>query len=93
MIHSLSGGELKNNKVYDFAKVKIIEGEHEGEICFYISNLSNLKINDLVLVPIGFPSKNAKSKVLRIDKNINEQMAPFPIKKMKSILKIIKEDE
>jgi len=87
MIHSLSGGKLKDNKNYDFVKVKILEELYFNKISFYISNISSLQEGDVVLVPYGFPIVKVKARVLRIDKNVNEQVAPIPIKRMKEIIK------
>ena len=87
MIHSLSGGELKQNNVYNFVKVKILDKQFLGKTCFYISNIPYLKVSNIVLVPFGYPEKQVKAIVERIDKNINEQVAPIPIKRMKYIIK------
>ena len=84
MIHSLSGGELKINNSYDFAKV---ENLNNGDIYWYISPFPFLKINDIVLVPLK--ENQIKGRVIRIDKNVSEQSFPIPIKKMRKIIKIL----
>lgn len=89
MIHSMAGGELKINNKFDFAKIEIIEGYECGTSYWFISPFSNIKVGDLVIVPLGKDNKEFKGKVLRIDKNISEQTAPFPIKRMKKIISII----
>ena len=32
MIHSLAGGNIRDLKIYDFAKVEFVEGENIGTI-------------------------------------------------------------
>lgn len=87
MIHSLAGGELGNHQILDFAKVELLEGIRKGDICFYISKVSDLKAGDEVVVPFGVNNNLIKAKVLRIDKNVSSFSAPVPIKKAKEIFK------
>ena len=47
MIHSLSGGMLKEKRTFDFAKVEILDDYYSG-IFWYVSNIKNLKENDVV---------------------------------------------
>lgn len=87
MIHSLSGGVLKENTPIDFAKVKII---NNNKIAWYIcSHLPDLKENDKVLVPVGIDNFLEEAVVLRIDKQISPQVTPTPIKRTKKIYSII----
>lgn len=88
MIHSLSGGILKEKKIFDFAKVEIIDDYYSG-IYWYISKIKNLKEGDLVLVPFKDILK-LKAKVLKIDKNVSEDASPVRIKNLKEILSIYK---
>lgn len=90
MIHSLSGGELKLHKSYDFAKVEIKEGFEKGKPYWFICPFKDVCQNDLVLVPLGQENAPTKALVLRIDKNISEQTSPLPIKHMKKILQKLK---
>jgi hypothetical protein len=89
MIHSLAGGELRTTETHDFAKVEILEGICAGDIFWYISNIKNLKVGDMVLVPLGKNNLPAKAKVLRIDKNVSSQTSPIPPKHAKEILQIL----
>ena len=91
MIHSLSGGELKINKNFDFAKVELLEGDCCGLAFWYIANGKLIKEGSVVVVPFGKNEHLVKGKVVRIDRNINEQSAPFPIKRMKKIVNTIKD--
>ena len=87
MIHSLSGGILKQNATYNFAKVELVESCFKGNVFWYILNIDNVKENDFVLVPFGQNNTLIKAVVKRIDKNVNEQVAPINIKSAKYILK------
>ncbi|MGN1201562.1 MAG: hypothetical protein ACI4R8_04860 [Candidatus Caccovivens sp.] len=82
MIHSMSGGVVREKKFYDFAKVQL---EISGETRFFICNDKNLKEGDCVLVPYGKNDLLEKGKILRIDRNVNEQVAPMPVGRMKEI--------
>lgn len=81
MIHSMAGGVLKENQKFDFAKVKL----ENGQIGFFICQDKSISVGDFVLVPFGKGDVLQKAEVLRIDKNVSEQVAPFPIKRMKKI--------
>lgn len=84
MIHSLSGGIIKDKKIFDLAKVEIIDDYYSG-IYWYISKIKNLKEGDFVLVPFKDILK-LKAKVLKIDKNVSEDVSPVKIKNLKEIL-------
>ena len=85
MIHSLSGGVMKEKQVFDFAKVEILDDYYSG-VFWYVSTIKGLKENDIVLVPFKDGSITLKAKVLRVDKNVKEQNFPIPIKKLKNII-------
>ncbi len=85
MIHSLSGGIMKEKRTFDFAKVEILDDYYSGTF-WYISNIRGLKENDVVLVPFKNGDITLKAKVLRVDKNIKEDCAPLPIKRMGTII-------
>jgi len=87
MIHSLAGGNLGNHQILDFAKVKLLEGVRKGDVCFYISKISDLKEGDTVVVPYGLNNNLLKAKVLRVDKNVSSFAAPIPVKRAKEIFK------
>ena len=89
MIHSLSGGVLKDEKLYDLAKIEIIEGTLKGDIYWYINNIFTLKENDIVLIPLGKNDMLTKGKVLRIDKSVSEKNSPIQVKRMKEIHSIV----
>jgi len=82
MIHSLSGGVMRDVQYVDFAKVEI---EGEG-IFWYINNIDGLKEGDKVIVPFGKSGQKVVGKVLRIDKSVSSQVSPIPFKHAKHII-------
>lgn len=83
MIHSLAGGKLRDNSIFDIAKVKFINNPFALDRPYwYKSNISFLKEGDKVLAPFGKDEILYEAIVVRIDKNVNEQNAPFPASKM-----------
>lgn len=90
MIHSLAGGNIKNLKVADFVKVEILEGPFKGDKYFYIA-LGTEKVDSTVIVPLGKNNTPTKAKVLRIDKNISNMVAPVPMNRAKQVIKICKD--
>lgn len=89
MIHSLAGGVIKDLGIYDFAKVEFLEGENAGGIGWYINPFIQLQVNDIVLVPFGVGSKLVRARVLKIERNVNEQVAPISVKRAREIFKIV----
>ena len=85
MIHSLSGGVVRQKRYIDFAKVQL----EDGGIYWYITELVGLQAGDKVLVPVGRNDDAAQAVVLRVDKNVNEQVAPVSVKHAKKIIKKI----
>lgn len=81
MIHSLAGGVVKESQFFDFVKVKF----DDGSSFWYINDIFDLKVGDYVLAPIGKNEILTRAEVLRIDKNINGQTSPIPLKRMKKI--------
>ena len=83
MIHSTAGGNLKDYGFYDIAKVRLLE---EGEAVYVISEIKDLKVEDIVLIP--YQNVKVKARVERIDKKVHEQNFPIPIKRLKKIIRI-----
>lgn len=88
MIHSCAGGVIREKRCFDFAKVEIIA---TGEVRWYITKLPLLTAGDFVIVPYGRENKAEKAKVLRIDKNVSEQVSPVPARQAKEIISICEE--
>lgn len=88
MIHSCAGGVVRDKKYFDFAKVEILS---TGRIGWYICNVPLLQVGDIVVVPSGRNGDKERAKVLRIDRNVSEQVAPVPTKSAKEILEVCDE--
>ena len=91
MIHSLAGGELKNAETNDWAKVEILDGEEVGNIYWFKFYFLPIKINSMVVVPVGFSQTPTKAKVLEIKKSVSQQLSPIPSRHAKYILSVCKE--
>lgn len=88
MIHSLAGGKLKDLDFADFAKVQLITDEPD-KILWYITDILDLNIGDIVLVPVGINNALEQATVLKIERNVSSHVAPIPIKRAKLIYKKI----
>lgn len=88
MIHSLSGGEIKDHASYNFALVEVLDrfGGKTLKLWYLCSNLF-LKVGDKVLVPIGQKNIQEKGVVLRVEKGLTVGRTPIPIKMAKQIIK------
>ncbi len=86
MIHSMSGGVVKEAEFFDGAKVRL---EESGEIFWFINPFPNLKEGDSVIVPVGRTEAEKVAVVLKIQKHISTQVSPVPYKRMKKILSIL----
>lgn len=83
MIHSLSGGVIKENGTYTFAKVEI-----EGLPYWYLAP-DETKAGDRVLVPFGKSGLPREGIVLRVEV-CSAQVAPVPMNRVKEVLQIVK---
>ena len=90
MIHSLSGGELSVHLNHDYAKVRLNDGYKAGECLWFISEIEDLEVGDMVLVQ-SISGETNKGYVERIDRNVNELSFPIPYKRMKRIIKRLNE--
>ena len=66
-----------------------MEGESASLAFWFISPFKEIKEVQIAVVLFGRENKEVKGKVLRIDRNVNEQSSPFPIKRMKKIVNIL----
>ncbi len=82
MVHSMSGGVVREKKYFDFAKVRI---SSTGDILWYISKIKSLNEGDVVEVPYGSLDEQTEAVVLRIDRHISQQVTPIPVKRAKCI--------
>lgn len=83
MIHSMAGGELGNDDVFDFAKLEF--DCLKGQFFWYISTLSNISQGDHVLAPFGRLDELKLARVIRIDRGVKASNFPIPVKRMKYI--------
>ena len=84
MIHSLSGGVLKEEEICDFAKVQTEEGNF-----WYKSEIIGLKEGDQVKVPFGVNDKIVQGIVLSVVRNVTSKNSPVPFKRVKEIIEIL----
>ncbi|MBR4270345.1 MAG: hypothetical protein IKQ31_01540 [Clostridia bacterium] len=85
MIHSLAGGFIKELEYADFVKVKILAGEDEGKLFWYTTDLIDISVGDRV--EISLKGKIIVGEVVKIERNLNNQTAPIPIKRTLSIIR------
>ena len=85
MIHSLAGGELKNEVIFDLAKLEFCD--LPNQYFWYIVNDSSIKANDFVYAPFGILDELKKAKVIEIKINVNSKNFPISLKKLKNIYK------
>ncbi len=88
MIHSLAGGKLRDIEYADFVKVQIIDKD-PPQIYWYTTDIIDLKIGDKVLVPYGANNILVEGVIQKIERNLNSQNAPMPIRRTKQIVKKI----
>ena len=83
MIHSLSGGVIRDNFKHTFVKVEI-----EGAPYWYLSPTSKIAVGDRVSVPFGkndFPREGIVLKVEEAD----SLCAPVPMNRIREIYSIL----
>lgn len=85
MKHSMSGGEIREEKIIDVAKVQLIS--EMDKIFWCISDIYDLKVGDNVLVPYGLIFSPHKAKIVEIEKNVNSKNFPFYSVNMCKIIK------
>lgn len=83
MIHSLSGGVIKENGKHTFVKVEI-----EGRPYWYLSLFSTVREGDRVSVPFGKGELPREAVVLKVEE-AEEQCAPYPMNRIREIYEIL----
>ena len=86
MIHSLAGGKLAELDYNDYVKVEIVEGDNQSKRFWYKRGDVDIKLDDIVIVPLGYGNKQVKAKVVKIELNLSNQTAPIPSKRAKYII-------
>lgn len=88
MIHSLAGGFVRELDYADFAKVEITSGGSAGKLFWYTFDIFDLKVGDRVEVPLLNAIESGV--VVKLERNLNNQTAPVPLKRAKPIIKKLK---
>ena len=89
MIHSMCGGELKDNEVISFVKIEFIDNPlAEKRPYWYKSAVPGLTTGDKVLAPFGKNDLEYAAVVIRVDR-VSEQTPPMPVARMGTISKKI----
>ena len=82
MIHSLAGGELKEYQISNLVYVKI---KHNDEKCWCKTDITNLKVGDIILVPFGIINELFEAEVLKVENNVRSDTFPISFKKLKQV--------
>lgn len=82
MIHSLSGGVIKDSGSYTFVKVRF---EDEDRPYWYVSDFS-VSEGDKVTAPFGKADMPREAVVLKVERNVSGQVTPIPLKTAKKLL-------
>ncbi len=85
MIHSLAGGELKNEKIFNLAKLEF--EDLQGQYFWYIFENIKLEQGDFVLAPFGIIDNLKPAKVIKVEYNVNSKNFTIPYKRLKKIYK------
>ena len=81
MIHSLSGGVIKDYGSYTFVKVTF-EGDERPY--WYIADFS-VEEGDKVTAPFGKFDTPREATVIKVERNVNGQVTPIPIRSAKKL--------
>ena len=74
-------GELYQRKIYTYCEVLLQEN---GNIYYYRTRNTELKVEDVVCVPFGYNYENKIGKIVSM-KDYKGYKAPYPLKKTKYI--------
>ncbi len=83
MIHSLSGGVIKENGRHTFVKVEV-----NGAPYWYLSPTSKIAAGARVSVPFGKGDLPAEGTVLKVEE-ADGQCAPVPMNRIREIYEIL----
>ena len=84
MIHSLAGGNLRDDEIKDLALIQF--QDDNNKYWYYFENIK-LKIDDEVLAPIGPLDELSVARVLRVQHNVKSSNFAISFKKLKKICK------
>ena len=87
MIHSLSGGVIKDGGRHTFVKVRHDDGEERWYISDEIAPLVDMK------VAVEYGGGICVGRVVRVDANLSGQATPVPVKKAGKIISVVFDEE
>ncbi len=87
MIHSLSGGVIKENGYYTFVKAEI-----DGAPYWFIAP-DGTEAGDKIIAPVGKREILREGIVLKAEHNVSQQCAPFPMNRMKKVERVLPRGE
>lgn len=92
-------GEIMNPSIFGKAKrcrgdymFAFVSFDEYGQEYSYLCNDESISEGDVVLVPVGNDGKTSVATVTRIEYHPAEE-APYPMNKIKSVIRVIEEDE
>ncbi len=90
MIHSMSGGVIKDVGSYTFVKV-VFDGDETPH--WYISDFAVAE-GDRVSAPRGRADMPAAATVVKVENNVSGQVTPVPLRSAKKLISpLIADDE
>lgn len=87
MIHSLSGGIIKDAGSYTFVKVEFDDGTR-----WYISDFP-VEQGDKVCAPFGKADMPKIGVAVKVENNVSGQVTPIPVKAAKKLISVILTDD
>ena len=89
MIHSLAGGEIKENALYNFALVEIKDNFSPSVSIklWYLFEAELVTVGDRVIVPLGERNTQKEGVVTRVLKALVKGRTPVPVNQAKYIIK------
>ncbi len=84
MIHSMSGGIIKDVGTYTFAKV-VFDDDEQKTPFWYISDFS-VNVGDSVCAPRGKANMPAQATVVKVENNVSGQVTPIPLRSAKKLI-------
>ncbi len=85
MIHSLAGGVIKTNGVYDFAKVRFLEPPYNDRPYWYLCPFPLAKVGDFAYAPVGRDGNERRAEIIKMERGVNEQCAPVPMNRIREL--------
>ena len=93
MIHSMSGGIIKDVGTYTFVKI-VFDDDEQKTPYWYISDFS-VEVGDSVSAPRGKADMVGIATVVKVEPNVNGQVTPIPLRSAKKLIarRIVVDDE